>query len=653
MTDIAETVPPVSLFPQIEKALLIRSVEERLLSLFAEGKLFGTVHTCIGQEFTGVAIAESLQQGDLMCSNHRGHGHFIAKTNRVEELIAEIMGRQNGVCGGRGGSQHICADGFYSNGIQGGMTAVGAGLALSLKLKEQPNIVVVFIGDGTLGEGLLYETFNIASKWNLPLMVVIENNLYAQSTSQTQTLAGDILARAEAFGIKTKHADTWNYAALIDTAKEAVEYVRQGNPLFFRIDTYRLMAHSKGDDDRSSDEVEGYRLKDPLTRFQAEYPDKAAEMLDRIKLRIDAAVQEADNAPYTAAISVSEEEIAKTQSVWHDIQIAQPERMSTLLHGSLQRNMQSNPNIVIIGEDIEGPYGGAFKVTKNLSLEHPGRVRNTPISEGMLSGAGNGLALGGLIPVVEIMFGDFLTLCTDQFINHASKFRYMYNDKVTLPVILRTPMGGKRGYGATHSQCLEKHFLGLPGTQVLALNNRLDPGIIYDTLFASIDRPTLVIENKMLYAMRVQSEAPEGFTWQYDEAQFPTLRLKPYGAADLTLLCYGGMLPDAEKAVDTLFEEYDIIAEIICPIQLYPLNPWPVIESVQHSGRLIVVEEGHNFAAFGSEVISQMMLHSPGALKKLERVGPPLHPIPSCGPLEKALLPGVSHIVEAGKRVMQ
>ena len=253
--------------------MLIRGVEQRLLSLFAEGKLFGTVHTCIGQEWTGIAIAEALIDGDVIFTNHRGHGHFLARTGDVGGLIAEVMGKQAGVCGGRGGSQHLCAGGVYSNGIQGGIVPVSAGMALAQKLRGTGRIAVVFIGDGTLGEGVIYEAFNIASKWRLPLLVVLENNRYAQSTPQSQTLAGDIEARAAAFGIAAERADTWDPEGLLSTAARCVAAVRRGDgPRFLRIDTYRLMAHSKGDDDREPAEVQAYWERDPLTRFAAEEP---------------------------------------------------------------------------------------------------------------------------------------------------------------------------------------------------------------------------------------------------------------------------------------------------------------------------------------------------------------------------------------------
>jgi 2-oxoisovalerate dehydrogenase E1 component len=637
------------------KALLIRSVEQRLLALFAEGKLFGTVHTCIGQEWTGVTVTAALREGDLLFSNHRGHGHYLAWTDDVEGLIAEIMGKQTGMCGGRGGSQHMCAKGFFSNGIQGGIVPVAAGLALAQRLQGLPNITVVFIGDGTLGEGVLYETLNIATKWELPLLIVLENNLYAQSTAQHQTLAGDICARAAAFGMTTAHGDTWNPDDLLLTTAESVDEVRRSRrPLFLRIDTYRLMPHSKGDDDRDPQEVQRYHAKDPLVLFlQESKPEDVTQLNARHQARIDAAVASADAAPYTAASHSADDVSALTPPEWQPTRIATPERLVHLLHTALQRNMQQHDRIVLLGEDIEGPYGGAFKVTKTLSATFPGRVRNTPISEAALVGLGNGLALHGWLPVCEIMFGDFLALAFDQWLNHAAKFHYMYNEQVRVPLIVRTPMGGKRGYGPTHSQSLEKHFLGVPGTRVLALHARYDPGLIYDTLFATIDRPTLVIENKLLYGVRVSDQAPAGFVLEHTADLFPTTRLRPVGPPDVTILCYGGLAHEVERAVERLFDEHEVICEVLCPLQLYPFNPWPIVASVQQSGRLLVVEEGISFAAFGAEAVAQLVENVPGTIRQVRRLAAPLHPIPSCGPLEKALLPGEQQVIEAVVQLVQ
>ena len=631
-------------------AFLIRAFERRLLDLFSEGKLSGTVHTSIGQEFTGVAVARCLHRDDLVLSNHRCHGHYLARTGDVEGLMAEIMGRETGVCGGRGGSQHICANGFFSNGVQGGIVPVAAGMALAQKLRRENAIAVVFIGDGTLGEGAVYESLNMASIWEMPLAVVLEDNLYAQSTSRSQTLAGDICLRAEAFGIRAFNADVWSVDALFQTAAEAIDYVRHTKrPAFLRVESYRLMAHSKGDDHRDPDEVNRYRAIDPLIRFAQEFPDEAKRFQEESEHSVSAAVTAADNAPF--AFPQTPLDSPEPESFWQQTFIESESRVADRIYLALRSNLERDDRIFCLGEDIEAPYGGAFKVTRDLSQLFPGRVRNTPISEGAIVGVANGLAMSGYRPVVEIMFGDFLTLAADQIINHAAKFRYMYNDQVSVPVIIRAPMGGKRGYGPTHSQCLEKHFFGVPDLRVLALHHRYDPALIYDHLFANIDRPVIVIENKMLYGQRVSNRAPEGFVWEDDGGNFPTSRLRPHATPDLTIVCYSGMLIEAERAVDILFDEYEIVAEIICPVELYPFRLAPVLSSVERTRRLLVVEEGQIFSGFGAELLASIQERASGLLVRSKRLGPPPCPIPSARPSELKLLPAIESIISAAVEV--
>lgn len=639
-----------------ETAALIREAEQRLLELFAKGKLFGTVHTCIGQEFVGIAIARALEPGDQIFSNHRCHGHFLARTGNVEGLIAEIMGRQSGVCGGRGGSQHLCdvEHGFFSNGIQGGIVPVSAGLAMSSKLRGTRRIAVVFIGDGTLGEGTVYETLNLASKWQLPLLIVLENNGYAQSTPLSQNLAGDIAARATAFGVRTEKGSTWDPEGLADMAVRAVAEVRQtGSPLFLIVDTYRLMAHSKSDDNRNVAEVESHWTKDPLRKFVEENPHEANSLQTMAKDRLDEAVSRAEKSPYASDPRITRESDTFGKVTWSRSETPGNDRAVSLIREALQRNMTRDSRILLLGEDIESPYGGAFKVTQGLSDDFPGRVRNTPISEAAIVGIANGLALGGLLPVCEIMFGDFLALAADQIINHAAKFRFMYNEQVRVPLVIRTPMGGRRGYGPTHSQSIEKHFLGLPDTLVLALHERFDPGKVYDRLFASIDGPTIVVENKLLYATRLGAAVPEGFVLENTDERYPTTRMRPCYKPDVTVVCYGGMLPYVEEAMIAAFEEEEILAEMVCPLQLYPLNAWPVLESLQQTNKLLVVEEGHSFAAFGAELVAQIQERRPGLLARCKRLGSPEHPIPSCGPLELSLLPGPESIKKAIKDLVR
>ena len=637
---------------EYEQAFLIRAFEQKLLALFSEGKLFGTVHTCIGQEFTGIAVCRNLRDGDLIFTNHRGHGHFLARTGDVNGLMAEIMGRETGVCGGRGGSQHICSQGVFSNGVQGGIMPVSTGLALAKKIAGPGNIVVVFIGDGTLGEGVVYESFNIASKWELPLLIVLENNSYAQSTSQRQTLAGDICQRAEAFGIHTLAADTWEPERLCEQAADAVEYVRaKSRPCFLRVDAYRLMAHSKGDDDRDPTEIKRYWEIDPLVLFDQKFPQAAEGFKEQARRRVMAAVEAAEVAPFASA---SASDLPATHDLsWLPAQIAAPDRVAGRIYEALRKGLERDDRLFLLGEDIEGPYGGAFKVTKDLSQLFPGRVRNTPISEATIVGIGSGMALAGERPICEIMFGDFLALAADQIINHAAKFEYMYNGQVSVPLIIRTPIGGKRGYGATHSQSLEKHFLGVPGTQVFAIHRRYDPAIFYERLLQSVDHPTIVLENKVLYGKTISVEAPQGFRWEHTDEAFPCTRLRPGVPADVTIVVYGEMLDEAEEAVDRLFEENEVVAEVICPLRLYPLDLDPILESVTQTRRLVIVEEGQGFCGFGAELLAALQERTPALLIETKRLFAPPHPIPSCKPLELELLPNKDSIASAVLEVLQ
>jgi 2-oxoisovalerate dehydrogenase E1 component len=482
---------------------------------------------------------------------------------------------------------------------------------------------------------------------------VLENNFYAQSTCQTQTLAGDICARAAAFAIGTTKSSTAEPLELLDVAKECVDRVRiESRPHFLCVDTARLMAHSKGDDNRNKAEVEEYWARDPVAIFSNRHSEDARQFYIEATERIDAAVAESEADDTMASSPPSDEGVVFSPCRWQQSSPESEERFAALLYSSFQRNLKAHDRIILIGEDIEGDYGGAFKVTKTLSQEFPGRVRNTPISEAGIVGLGNGLALAGMLPVVEIMFGDFLTLAADQIINHAAKFRFMYNDQIKVPLIIRTPMGGRRGYGPTHSQSIEKHFLGLPDTTMLALHSRIDPGLIYDQLFTTIDRPTIVIENKLLYGMRLREKIPAGFVLEHSDERFPTTRLRPGTEPHLTILCYGGMLPEAERAADRLFEEHDLVAEVICLVQLYPLNLWPVLESIRQGGRLLVVEEGIGFAAFGAEVIAQLCEHAPDVLQKVRRLSSKAHPIPASRELENNTLPAADSIIAAAAELV-
>jgi len=228
------------------------------------------------------------------------------------------------------------------------------------------------------------------------------------------------------------------------------------------------------------------------------------------------------------------------------------------LRGALHSLMQGHPEVVVIGEDIRDPYGGAFKVTHGLSTSFPGRVFTAPISEAAIVGVSTGMAMRGLRPIAEIMFGDFLTLAADQLINSASKFPLMYRDKVAVPMVVRTPMGGGRGYGPTHSQSLEKHFLGVPGLTVVCPSIAHDAGALLQNAALCSRQPVLFIEYKNLYALRqVESNGGLYVRAATGSGAWPAMVVENFaeGAPDVVVVAYGGVSAHVVGAMAKLVDE--------------------------------------------------------------------------------------------------
>ena len=305
MATTTETEPRAALRErQYEQMVTIRRFEETLLDLFSQGKLTGTTHTYIGQEADAVGVIAHLDpERDVVFSNHRCHGHYIAFTGDLFGLLSEVMGRATGTCGGKGGSQHLHKGNFYSNGVQGSIVPVSTGIALAEKAKGTGAVTTVFIGDGTLGQGALYESLNMASLWSVPLLIVVEDNAYAQTTPKHLAVAGDIAARARPFGIETAELDTTDVEEIHAAAEQAVGYVRStGKPFFLVLHTYRFSPHSKGDDFRDPAEIAQRRERDPLTVAGARLDDAArARIEETVERLITATVEAAEAAPVAGA----------------------------------------------------------------------------------------------------------------------------------------------------------------------------------------------------------------------------------------------------------------------------------------------------------------------------------------------------------------
>jgi TPP-dependent pyruvate/acetoin dehydrogenase alpha subunit len=281
--------------------LLIRRFETRLLELFAQGLVNGTTHTCLGQEYIPVALRTLLHPRDFVFSNHRGHGHYLARFEDPAGLLAEIMGRAGAVCGGVGGSQHILRDRYLSTGVQGESMPVATGTALRLRVTEPGRLACVHIGDGTWGEGAVYEALNLAALWRAPLLVIVENNGIAQSTPAANHLAGTIAGRAAAFGLRYHRVDTTDVTLIREQLAGAVQAVREeAAPTVVEFRTRRLGPHSKGDDTRAPEEVDHARRDDWYPAYRDAYPEQVRRCEAEAAAAVDAVIAEVTARPGVA-----------------------------------------------------------------------------------------------------------------------------------------------------------------------------------------------------------------------------------------------------------------------------------------------------------------------------------------------------------------
>ncbi|MBM2824045.1 MAG: Pyruvate dehydrogenase component subunit beta [Thermoleophilia bacterium] len=331
---------------------------------------------------------------------------------------------------------------------------------------------------------------------------------------------------------------------------------------------------------------------------------------------------------------------------------AQPKRCVQVLNDALHEIFSARDDVCLLGEDILDPYGGAFKVTQGLSDGYPDRVFTTPISEASLFGVAAGMALRGQRPILEIMFGDFIALGFDQIVNGIAKFREMYDDQVTVPLVVRTPMGGRRGYGPTHSQSLEKLLLGVPNICVVAASECHDLRALF-THAVEDDRPVFFIENKLMYG-RVNRRPEDGHIGELavreSGSRYPALTFSgtDFTEASATIVTYGGMVPVVLDAVTELIFEHEIFCEVVALSQLLPMELDAVYESVGRTGALVTAEEGTLTGGFGAEIAARVQAAAWSDLRApVQRVAARDGIIPSARPLEDAMLPSVDDVVAA------
>jgi len=287
-----------------ETMLLIRMFEQRVLDEFPTGVFSGTTHTYLGQEADAAGVIAHLDHHDLVVSNHRCHGHFLAYGGDPRALFAEMMGRATGVCGGLGGSQHLKWKGFLSNGILGSTVPVATGMALAEQAQGSGAVTVAFLGDGALGEGVVYESLNLASLWGAPVLFVLEDNAIAQTTPVAHAVAGSMAGRFEAFGIETTELDTSDVREIHAEAGRVLTEVRAtGSPRALVLHTCRFGPHSKGDDTRPADDVARMMAqRDPVAIHAGRLDPDARRMIEaEVTDRVDQAFRQSLDDPEPAA----------------------------------------------------------------------------------------------------------------------------------------------------------------------------------------------------------------------------------------------------------------------------------------------------------------------------------------------------------------
>jgi 2-oxoisovalerate dehydrogenase E1 component len=531
--------------------------------------------------------------------------------------------------------------------VQAGMTGIGVGLASALKVKGSQGIVAVIVGDGTLGEGLLYESMNLASIWNAPVLFVVEHNGIAQTTYTRDTIGGDIELRGKAFGLSTWRLSDRDDDFSIQVENVVSELRQARRPGMLVIDTGRLGPHSKGDDLRDPAELENLTAKDPLLALETNLP---AAQVEAIKAACKAFLGEVERVAMQSAPAgfdpVPEHVFKPALEIEFPVAESAVPNIRAALNDALHKLLEHDPDVMLLGEDLHDPYGGAFKVTAGLSEKFKGRVISTPISEAGITGAGIGLAMAGKKPIVEIMFADFLTLCMDQIYNHAVKFPGMFAES-SVPIVIRAPCGGRRGYGPTHSQSLENIFVSVPGLTVVFGSHRHNLGQLLINATIRWPNPTLFLEHKLLYGEKPEPAGYQAIFAEPDDVgadQFPTLR-SGSDDPDITLLSYGGMLPIAEKAARILEQSEELSVEIVAPALLAPLPRFSLMNALLHRPRILVVEEAHHHFGFSAEVLA--MLAENGYQGKVARLGTAQVPIASARSMESMQLPDEDAIVAA------
>jgi 2-oxoisovalerate dehydrogenase E1 component len=695
---------PADLARWMEQLLLVRRFEEKILDLHGAGLIHGPAHASIGQEAGAVGALSVLGTADKINGTHRAHHQILAKLlnaataegydprrddvprparDAVRRTMAEIMGLSQGFNGGRGGSMHmrIAEAGVVgSSAIIGGNVPHAVGYGLADKVLGRDDISVAFFGDGTLMAGQTLEAINLAALYRLPVVFFLENNFYAVSTHvEDQTRETRLTTRGAMLGVPSVECDGMDLLAV----RRAMQWARRtiaetGGPVFVEAICYRFL-HQSGPllgsqfGYRDKAEEEAWRARDPLATLPPMLERLGvldAAGLAALEARVRQVVEEAaaalvETPPGANAPRLRDGLLPRVEEIDHGIRgdlselrgmtvreassvptaPAVPKKYIEAIADCLLHNMERDPRIVLIGEDVHRLRGGVSGSSKGVMEKFPERVFATPICENGFTGMALGAALCGLRPVVDIMFGDFTIVAADQMFNGIGKFAHMFGGGFGIPLVVRARVSPAAGYGSQHSMDPSALFAAYPGWRILHPSTPHDYVGLMNAALACED-PVLMIEHQGLF----QTSGPVPVDLDYI-VPFGRARLVRPGRA-CTVLTYGAMVAECEAAV----RDSGIDAEIL-DLRCLDLEgmDWPMIEaSIQRTNRVLIAEQTAHGTAHGARWVDEIQARCFDWLDaEIFRVsGGRAAPVVS-RPLNEAALAGAAKVAEGLRRLMR
>jgi len=622
-----------------------RAIEERMLLLLRQG-LLSKWFSGIGQEAVSVGATAALRDDDYILPMHRNLGVFVTRGVEYDKLFRQLLGRVGGYTEGRDRSFHF---GHLPDRIVGmishlgAMSPVACGLGVAAQLDGDDRVALTFTGDGATSEGDVHEAMNLASVWRLPVIFLIENNQYGLSTPVSQQYACESLAdRAAGYGMPGAQVDGNDVNAVYDAVSRAAARARAGDgPSLIECLTFRMRGHEEASGTAYVPQslMDKWADLDPIARSERGLiadslttSDALVDLRDRLFIEMRDRVDRALEAPHPRAVSGGETHQVYAPSI-SPVQSSEPVqemRYVDAIRDAIGVQMERDSRTVLMGQDI-AEYGGVFKATEGLlEMYGPGRVRNTPIIESAVIGAGLGLALDGYRPMVEMQFADFITCGFNQIVNNLAKTHYRWSEPV--PVVIRAPHGGGVGAGPFHSQSVEAWFTRVPGLKVIAPATPEDAKGLLLAAFAD-PNPIIFLEHKKLYRS-LAGPVPEGY---YAHPIGRARRARE--GTDLTIITYGIGVHWAMDAATTLAEERREI-EVIDLRTLLPWDREAVFDSVRKTGRALVLHEDTLTGGFGGELAASIGTHCFEWLDApVERLGALDTPVPFAPALEAEFLP--------------